>query len=156
MKENIEANLEFPPTTHLGIVVKDIEKTVEYYTSMFDIGPLTIHELSLPKCMLYGKPAPSRFKVSRAKMGSVELELIQVLEGAELHAEFLRTKGEGLHHTGIRFDDFDTYDRLVTALYNRGLKSLLTSKEPGLDIVYFDTRTAGGVIFELYYIEARG
>ena len=88
-------------------------------------------------------------------MGSVELELIQVLEGAELHAEFLRTKGEGLHHIGIRIDDFDIYDRLVTTLHNRGLKPLLTSKGSFSDAVYFDTRAIGGVIFELYHREAR-
>ena len=32
------------------------------------------------------------------KMGSLEIELIQPLEGQSPHKEFLDSKGEGIHH----------------------------------------------------------
>lgn len=153
MNSDVEAKSALPPIRHIGVVVKDVEQAVAYYASVFGIGQFRISELNLPECMLYGKPAPSRFKVAMARMEPVEVELIQVLEGGQLHAEFLRTNGEGLHHLGIHVGDFDTHDRLVTEMQKQGVGILLSTRDHRLAATYLDTRANGGIILEIYHSE---
>ena len=156
MEKEAEVKVVLPPVSQIGIVVKDVEKTAEYYFSMFGIGPFTIQEASMEGSVSYGKPAPVKMKVAFAQMGPVEIELIQPLEGGELYTEFLRSKGEGLHHLGIDVGDFDTYDRILAELDNRGIKPLLSYRGRRLDFAYLNTQVIGGVILELLHREGRG
>jgi hypothetical protein len=38
-KEEITAKFDLPPATQLGVIVRDMEKAVEYYSKAFGIGP---------------------------------------------------------------------------------------------------------------------
>ena len=156
MEKEAEVKVVLPPVSQIGIVVKDIEKTAEYYTSMFGIGPFTVYDTGLPGAVSYGKPAPVKMKIALAQTGLIEIELIQPLEGGELYTEFLRNKGEGLHHLGIHVGDFETYDGLLAKLGNQGIKSPLSYRGRRLAFAYLDTQVIGGVILELIHLEGRG
>ncbi|MBM3132011.1 MAG: hypothetical protein FJZ95_03125 [Chloroflexi bacterium] len=142
-----------PPVEQIGIVVKDIEKAVEYYTSTFGWGPFTIQEHAMKGPLYRGKPTDCRLKLAIARSGTIEIELIQVLEGETPHTEFLREKGEGLHHLRFRVDDLNA---MLTELAREGIEPLWYQSLPkfGVSFAYLDTDKIGGVIMEL--IEVKG
>jgi len=149
-----EANIVLSPISQVGIVVKDAEKTAEHYYSTFGIGPFAVQDVDMPRgTILYGNPATGKLRIALAQMGSIEIELIQVLESGEFYAEFLRDKGEGLHHLGIDIDDSDTYDRLLTQLASQGIKPVLSYRGRRMGFAYLDTRAVGGAVLELIHRE---
>ena len=98
MKDRTEEPILLPPVNQIGIVVRDAEKVSRYYSSIFGIGPFTTYDMNLTRATLNGKPAPTSLRMVIARMGPVEIELIQVLDGGDFYTGFLDTHGEGLHH----------------------------------------------------------
>jgi len=93
--------------SHVGIVVRDIDKAMEYYTSVFGLGPFTTEVYDLRSFVYRGKIASARVQAAIAYSGSVFIELVQVLEGETVHTEFLREKGEGLQHVAFLVRNLD-------------------------------------------------
>ncbi len=151
-----EENIVLPPVNQVGVVVYNAAKTAEYYAATFGIGPFIFHEMNLERAMLNGKTAPTRLIMALARMGSLEIELIQVLAGGEFYTGFLRDKGEGLHHMGSYMADLESYDKMLAELDNQGIKPTFQYRGRSLRFTYLDTQTAGGVIFELINLEGRG
>lgn len=144
MTANI-GNVVLPPVHHVCIVVKDIEKTAEYYYSTFGIGPFPIREVNMDGGMLRGKPTTSKIKLALAASGPVQIELIQPLEDDNVYTEFINSKGEGLHHLAFVVDDLEG---VVTELSKQGIKPIFNRKAPEYSFAYLDTDKIGGVIFE--------
>ena len=141
-----------PPIRHVGIVVNDAEKTAGYYSSVFGIGPFNIQEFEYRNVIFQGKPTTGKLKIAMAQMGPIEIELIQVLKGGEYYTEFLRQKGGGLHHLGIYIDDFDTYDKLLKGLTDKGVEPVLNHRGRRSAFAYLDTQAVDGVILELFHM----
>ena len=89
----------------VGIVVKSIDETVKFYTEVFGIGPFEIIEKDFPNATYYGKKAGYRGKRAFAQLGPLTLELIELVEGKTVHEDFLKEKGEGIHHLGFAVKD---------------------------------------------------
>ena len=135
-----------PPVSQVCIVVKDIAKAAEYYTSTFGIGPFSIQEAKMEGVILRGKPTTTKIKVALAQSGSLQIELIQPVEGENPYAEFLASKGEGLHHLGFQVDDLDS---IVAELAKEGIEPIFHHDFGFLSFAYLNTDQIGGVIFEL-------
>jgi len=141
-----------PPVSQIGIVVKDLDKTAEYYSLKFGIGPFRILTADMPPgATINGKPYSGKMKIALAQWGPIQLELMQPIEGAEYHANFLREKGKGIHHLGIRIADLATYDEILNELAKQGIKPVLNLRGERLCFAYLDTQAIGGVIFELIH-----
>ena len=93
--------------SHIGIVVRDLDKAVDYYSSVFGLGPFRTDVYELKPFMYRGKPANARVKAAIAYSGSVFIELVEVLEGETPHTEFLKEKGEGIQHVAFLVRDLD-------------------------------------------------
>ncbi len=131
----------------IAIVVKSIDKTVEFYTEIFGIGPFEIREVDFPDATYYGQKAGYRGKRAFAKLGPVTLELIELIEGKTVHEDFLREKGEGLHHIGFLVKDLKKCEGEAEKL---GLKVVQGIKrEDGSGFAYLDSDRIGGAMFEL-------
>jgi methylmalonyl-CoA/ethylmalonyl-CoA epimerase len=146
MAEERTPKLELPPADQIGIVVKDVEKTTEFFRSVFGWGPWGILELDMKDCMYRGESCDARLKIAFAQSGSVEIELIQVLEGETIHTEFLREKGEGLHHLRFKVDDLDAK---LADLAKEGIEVVFRKNLNGIDFAYLDTDRVGGIMVEL-------
>ncbi len=150
----LQKRLHLPALGQVGFVVKDVKKTAAYYEKVFALGPWMIMEGETESCTNRGKPVTIRGCVGMAQVGSVQFELIQILEGESIHKEFLDLKGEGLHHLGFFVRDLD--NRLEVCR-QEGIEILQrgTLKQLGLtiDYAYLDTVETGGVVFE--YIQPR-
>jgi methylmalonyl-CoA/ethylmalonyl-CoA epimerase len=130
----------------LGIVVRDVNKTIERLQS-YGFGPFESRTLPPDREEWYrGKPFLLDVKISMAKLGDVQLELIQPTEGESLHKEFLDQKGEGIQHVMFAVDDFE---REVEALTKKGADVVLKARMPGGRTIAYLDLDAGGLVVEL-------
>lgn len=130
---------------HVGVVVKDLEKAIDYYQSL-GIGPFILYTPGPVDRKIYGKPANIKLKGAAAPMGPISLELIQPVEGESLQKEFLESKGEGVNHIGFMVDDID---KEVEKLEKEGFKLIVSGENPRRVFAYFDTTKIGGIIIQL-------
>jgi methylmalonyl-CoA/ethylmalonyl-CoA epimerase len=135
---------------HIGVIVKDIDKTIDYLSSL-GIGPFGMPggqrwvEVAF-KGELHGRAAAWRVKISNARLGNGELELLQPSAGESLLQEFLDEHGEGLHHIGYLTDDLE---KDIKTLAQKGVKVLTSARAKKADFAYFETGIPGGIVTEL-------
>ena len=94
----------FTETMQISIVVRDLEATMRTYVEEYGIGPWEIYEFNprhVTEMAKDGEPAEYAFRIAVTMVGSVQWELIQPLDDKSIYAEFLATKGEGLHHVAV-------------------------------------------------------
>ena len=131
----------------IAIVVKSIDETVKFYTEIFGIGPFEIRVADFPTATYHGQKAGYRGKRAFAQLGPVTLELIELIEGKTVHEDFLREKGEGLHHIGFTVKDLDKCEEEARKL---GLKIVQGFRRAdGSGFAYVDSDRVGGAMFEL-------
>ncbi len=151
-----EGEFTLPPLVQIGIVVRDVQKAVEYYTRVFGIGPWEIRDISLgpERCWVRGKPFtikshPDAF----AQLGPIEIELVQPPEDG-IHRWFLDSKGEGLHHLCFRVENYDAW---MNHLKQQGVEILMNvvfdHPEGPMRAAYVESDKTGGVLFE--FIESQ-
>jgi len=129
-------------------VVKDIDKAIEFYENTLGWGPFTVMEVPMDDFIFRGKTGDCRLKLAFANHGQLEMELIQVLEGETPHSEFLREKGEGLHHVRCCVDDVDG---VLAELAKDGIEPVFYKEMEGMGkmFAYLNTDKVGGVMLEL-------
>lgn len=149
MDRNVAEKLPFSKVDHVGIVVRDMDKAIEYYQSL-GIGPFKSLNLIVSERKIRGRTVGNvSNKIRLCQIGSIQLELLQPVEGESIQKEFLETRGEGVDHLGFFVNDID---REVAKLVKAGFK-VITSVDflNGGGVVYLDTGKVGGVLFELCY-----
>jgi len=146
MRSSAKAKLPFTRIVHIGVVVRDMKKTIERLEAL-GIGPFTPRILPADAQETYrGKPfVPSqRVAIQITHIGDMELELIQPIGGESPHQEFLDEKGEGIQHLGFFVDNLD---KDVKRLTDEGSTILLTSKfKGGGGVAYLDLDIAGLIV----------
>jgi catechol 2,3-dioxygenase-like lactoylglutathione lyase family enzyme len=123
----------------ISYAVKDIDKTIESWSRLYGIGPWTFRENG----GVDAKGRPWRARLAFARVGPVEIELVQCIEGRIFQSRFLDTWGEGIHHIGFYVDDVEAEVKKLAA---QGVKVFL--HDPGR-FAYLDAGGVGGAIFEL-------
>jgi methylmalonyl-CoA/ethylmalonyl-CoA epimerase len=148
MTEQQKPRVKLPPVQQVSIVVKDMDKAIEYYSSTFGLGPFRVMDIDMEGVLLRGKPISTKIKVAFARSGSLQVELIQPVEGENIYTEFLDSKGEGLHHLGFQVDDLDG---MLAELAKEGIQPVFRKGYPdrGIAFTYLNSDKIGGVIFEL-------
>jgi predicted enzyme related to lactoylglutathione lyase len=146
LKIQVPGGIKF---NQIGVVVKDLEKAIDFYSTNFGIGPFRIINLRNWEIILRGKPKVihARIAVTDNKNFGVQFELIEVPEDETIYSEFVRTCGEGLHHLVFDVDDFEGE---IKKWKKQGFKVIQGSKPGGSGgWAYMDTNKVAGVIFEL-------
>lgn len=128
---------------HVGFVVKDLDRAINYYEQLgiCTIGPERV--LQTP----YGGRVNMRF----IRIGSVEIEFLQPVEGEGPSSQFLKKHGEGINHLAFTVRDID---REVEKLKSSGGRLLFRTEVSGSlpgsgKVAYFDTGEIAGVLIEL-------
>lgn len=146
MENRAIENPTFSNLVHIGMVVKDMEKAIERFTAL-GIGPFTPRILPAENRETYrGKPfnPAERVTIQITRIGNMELELIQPLDGPSPHREFLEAKGEGIQHLGFMVKDLEGAVKDLTA---EGSEVLLTSAFPnGGGVAYLDLNAADLIV----------
>jgi hypothetical protein len=96
----------------------------------------------------YGEPTQYRNRQAFVDMGSIELELIQPVEGRSIWSDFLAERGPGIHH--IRFNVPD-HQALSEHLRSKGIGKTLEGAGicEGSYWVNYDTEKLLGFIVEI-------
>jgi 4-hydroxyphenylpyruvate dioxygenase-like putative hemolysin len=143
-----EPAVRLPPVEQIGIVVRDADLAAEFFTSTFGWGPFKISEVEMKGFTYDGRAGDCRLKMAFARSGSVEIELIEVLEGETPHSDFVRRHGEGMQHLRFRVDDCDA---ITAALAREGVDPLFHQRFPGIAaFAYMKTDKTSGLMVELF------
>lgn len=137
----------------IAIVVKDLDKTVQYYHDVFGIGPWHFYTYEKPlvnKMSYHGKPADHGFRIALSYFGPSRIELIEVKHGDSVYQDFIDQHGYGVHHLGFLVEDMQ--------------HALQQAREIGFDMIqdgsgfgpdgdghyaYLDTEEIFGILIEL-------
>ena len=138
--------------TQIAIIVEDLDRTVENYWNAFGIGPWYFYTYGHPllkRMSYYGKTANYKIRIALSYFGPLRVELIEILEGESIYADFVEEHGYGLHHLGLLVDD------IVEALSKAneaGFSMIQDGAGFGLDgdghFAYLDTEKRLGVTLE--------
>ena len=139
----------FDKIHHLGVVVRDLEKSMKTYWEEFGIGPWNVWTYTPPftrETTFLGKPVEHKFRIAEALVGSMTVELLMHLEGDTLYKHFLAKNGEGLHHIGYGTNDIES----ELAKFRKAGIGVTQSGKFGKDSYYYlDTEPKFGVVMEL-------
>ena len=153
MAEQSHAKVKVSELYQVGIVVRDLEKSIEHYQNTFGIGPWGVMNFdpSIFTDMTYrGRPVQHSFRAALVMVGPTQLELIQPLEGDNIFSDFLKEHGEGVHHLGhVRVGNLG---EAIYTLEKEGFPCLQSGRLLGGGYAYMDTVKTLGVIIELLEI----
>lgn len=123
---------------HIGIAVKNIEKSNQLFASLFGERHYKIEEVK-----------SEGVKTSFFKVGENKIELLEATKKESPIAKFLEKKGEGVHHIAFAVDNI-----LAEAkrLKNEGFIILNETPKKGADnklVIFLHPKTTNGVLIEL-------
>lgn len=134
----------------LGIIVKDINITVEKYLQFFDVDNPQVFITDIyekAQTQYRGKPTSARAKIAFLHVeGGLEIELIEPDENPSIWREFLDTYGEGTHHIAFFVKDINGKIKLLEEL---GMPLVQKGKYSGGEYSYIDTTEHLKIMIEL-------
>src|SRR5262249_32291702 len=136
----------------IGIVVADLDRTTRLLESLFGIGPFRLVKWpDRPASRYYyrGDEEAICLRQGFVQLGSVEMELIQPIEGERnAYKQFLDQSGGGIHH--ILFE-VSNIDPVLQELAKSGVTVLQsgTGIRPGTRWALLDTQALLGFLVEL-------
>ena len=140
----------FTETLQISMVVRDLEATMRTYVDEYGIGPWEIYDFNpdtMTKAERDGQPTDSASRIAVTMVGSVQWELVQPLDDKSLYAEFLATKGEGLHHVAVGTSD---YREALDTIRSKGRRVLQGGIYNGVTFSYLSTDDDLKVITEIF------
>jgi len=133
----------FTRIDHVGIAVRDLEASVEFYTTTFGLtvaGRETNDAQGVREAMLHVAGAPG---------AASYVQLLEPLADDTPVGKFLATRGEGVHHVGYGVVDVA---QALDELREQGIR--LVDERPrhgslGASIAFLHPKSVGGVLTEL-------
>lgn len=135
--------METQTIDHIGIVVEDINKAIEFYEKT--LGMKLIHKEELKD-----RGIVVAFLVG--KDGESAVELIEPIDHDDMNntvAKFLKTRGPGLHHLALRVEDIN---KSLEELSAKGLQLVDKQPRPGARghlVAFIHPKSVMGVLLEL-------
>jgi len=150
MAEPSRARIKASELYQVGIVVRDLEKSMEHYQNILGIGSwdtMNIDSSTLSDMTYHGRKVQHKFRAALTMVGPMQLELIEPLEGDNIYSDFLKEHGEGLHHLGhVRVDNLE---EAIQRLEKEGFHCLQSGRFPGGGFAYIDTVKTLGFLIEV-------
>ena len=142
-----------PELFHIGWVVRDCAAAQQELSTRLGAGPFVSagKEARFDQALVHGKPTPFSLRIAFGVLGGVLIELLEPLDGRSPHAEFLATRGEGIHHLAFLVPDLDV-ELAAARRADPELSLLIDGTGPGNEFpwVYLDGGNARGTVIELW------
>jgi methylmalonyl-CoA/ethylmalonyl-CoA epimerase len=153
---NLIQKLDLPDLSQIGMVVKDMNRAIEYYEKTIGLKPFIRSDRDIQIDFQFieyrGKKVDSKWTMAFTSLAPVELELIQPLSGPTIYNEFLQNGCEGLHHLGFDVKDIEAR---IERYRNMGIEVIQQGQTRTARFAYLDTGKIGGTVFELIQRSAR-
>lgn len=123
---------------HIGIAVKDLEKSNELFASLFGKSHYKTEEVE-----------SEGVKTSFFDIGTNKIELLEGTNKNSPISKFIAKKGEGIHHIAFAVDDIFSE---VKRLKKEGFIVLNETPKKGADhklVVFLHPKSTNGVLIEL-------
>jgi methylmalonyl-CoA/ethylmalonyl-CoA epimerase len=123
---------------HIGIAVKDIEKSNELFKALFDKVHYKIEDVE-----------SEGVKTSFFKCGPNKIELLQATNENSPIAKFIEKKGEGIHHIAFAVDNIEEEIKRLT---EQGFEMIHNVPKRGADnkmIAFLHPKSSNSVLIEL-------
>jgi methylmalonyl-CoA/ethylmalonyl-CoA epimerase len=128
---------------HIGVVVEDIDKAIEFYTTT--LGMKLVHREDL---------LDRGIKVAflTGTNGETAVELLEPINHEDMNntvAKFLKTKGPGLHHLAVKVENIE---KSLKELESNGLQLVDKIPRPGARghlVAFIHPKSVMGVLLEL-------
>ena len=145
---------------HIGMLVKDVDKTVECLKLLPNAGEFVFHptEKFQEPGLMVGKPFAA--KGAEGEICGIKFEVLQPIPEESVGSyvmERMEKYGEGLHHIDLSFDSREDFDEYLDILIKNG--GILQHRDAGEcfglywgEGVYVDM-PAGGLCIALAYRE---
>ena len=120
---------------HIGVVVKNIDETVEFFKEAFgaeEVERISFPEVGQVSCLL--------------KIGRDYFELMEPLGTGGVVAKYLAEKGEGLHHISLLSDNLEED---CEHLEKQGVRIVGKASEGSLEVAFTHPKTTGGILYEV-------
>ena len=142
--------------THIGVVVRDLDKAVAQYSAL-GLGPFTRFRLPSPQFSTFklvrhfGRDASDNiYEIAWGKFGDIAMEIFQPIAGDSIPQRFLDAKGEGVWHYGYDVEDMD---QVVPWMKAKGYEIMGESlTDDDVRMCYFGTNDVGGVYFQAHEV----
>ena len=87
----------------VGIVVSDLDAALRRHAGIFGGSTLALLHVRPRRASISTTAKPTSFHARGIALndGTPQMELIEPLEGATIHRDWLAERGEGLHHIGV-------------------------------------------------------
>jgi len=147
-------SLENNVVVQIGIIVRDAEKAAAHYAEVFGIPKpevVTIADEPISNTIYRGAPSGATGKAAFFDMGTVQMELIEPVGGPSTWAEFLETRGEGIHHVAFKVQDFEATQAMLSG---KGMPVIQSGAWTGGRYAYIDSAAQLGTILEILNFDA--
>jgi methylmalonyl-CoA/ethylmalonyl-CoA epimerase len=123
---------------HIGIAVKDIEKSNNLFTVLLGIEPYKTETVESEKV------TTSFFKTENTK-----IELLEASGPESAISKFIEKRGEGIHHIAFEVDDIE---QSIIELKQKGFVFISEQPKIGADnklICFIHPKSANGMLVEI-------
>jgi len=128
----------FKKIEHIGIAVKDLEKSNELFAKLFGKDHYKIEKVE-----------SEHVSTSFFMLGETKIELLEASSPDSSISKFIEKKGEGIHHIAYAVDDVVEE---MKRLENEGFELLNKEPKKGADnklICFLHPKSTNGVLVEL-------
>lgn len=123
---------------HIGIAVKDLDKSISLYEEMLGY-----------KCYKIEEVKDQKVRTAFFKIGETKIELLEATDPASPIARFIEKRGEGMHHLAFAVNDIE---KRLQNMKETGI-DLIDNKArkgaDGLDIAFLHPGSTSGVLIEI-------
>lgn len=145
-----------PKLVQIGLVVRDLDATMEQFKLLLGAEPHRIIEKSpsAPGKKYYnGEERDFYQRVALYDMNGIEFEILQPYNDRSALTDFLDEHGEGIHHVAFDTDNFEGFQK---HLNDNGVYRIQTgpnSRHPALQWGFFNTNEKLGTMIEVTNFE---
>jgi len=128
----------FKKVEHIGIAVKDLDKSNELFSKLFGKDHYKIEKVESEKV-----------STSFFMLGETKIELVESTSQDSAISKFIEKKGEGIHHIAYEVSDIL---KEMTRLKQEGFELLNDEPKKGADnkmICFLHPKSTNGVLVEL-------
>jgi methylmalonyl-CoA/ethylmalonyl-CoA epimerase len=123
---------------HIGMAVKDLEKTVKFYEDVLGLEKIRIEKVE-----------DQGVKIAFLKIGESKVELLEPLNEDSPIAKYIDKRNQGIHHMAILVDDIEDKIEDMKEKGTRFIGDKPTRGADGMKIIFAHPKSTDGVLLEL-------